>query len=386
MPISSSPEPTVPSCAPPSRVRCRVAATVKALLGLTLTAAALVWGLPRAVGASWSQIGGTIAGIPTWGLVALALLWAIGICSHTIMLAAAMPGLRHRQSLLMSQTGAAVANTLPLGGAAGTAVNFSMVRRWGFTGVDFARYAMVTNLWDTLFKLGLPVLAVTWLGATSPGENALFWTAMWSLLLLAAVVAGAGVLLRSDRLAHAAGHRAGRLAVRAGREVDPAAWARRAGEMRWDTAGLVARAWPRLTAGKVLYVVLQTALLGGCLLAVGASVDPAVVFAAYAAQQVLSLASLTPGAAGVVEVGMAGVLVALGVPAPAAAAGILVYRGFTFALEIPVGGSALVWWLVRGRHRAVSARPVPDSADVEPAPTHVTHPPYVLPTPAYAVD
>ena len=66
-------------------------------------------------------------------------------------------------------------------------------------------------------------------------------------------------------------------------------------DRRYDTASLVSTAWVRLTVGKVLYVALQTALLGGCLAAVGADVDPAVVFGAYAVQQVLSLASITPG-------------------------------------------------------------------------------------------
>ncbi|WP_157063192.1 lysylphosphatidylglycerol synthase transmembrane domain-containing protein [Luteipulveratus mongoliensis] len=387
MPISSAPEPTASLCPSGERVlRCRVLATIKALLGLGVTAGALIWGLPRAVGASWSQIGSIIVGIPMWQLFALAALWAIGILSHTIMLSAAMPGLRHRQALLVSQTGAAVANVLPVGGAAGTALNFSMIRRWGFTSFDFARYAMVTNLWDTLFKLGLPVVAVTWLGATAPGQGTLFWIALWSLVMFIAVVVGATVLLRSDRLAHSAGHRAGRVAVRFGRPVEPAAWARRAGEIRWDTAGLVSSAWIRLTTGKVLYVVLQTALLGACLAAVGANINPAVVFAAYAVQQVLSIASITPGAAGVVEVGMAGVLVALGLPAPEAAAGILLYRGFTFALEIPVGGTALVWWLVRGRHladarRASAPQPAAVAATRAPRPAHPAY--AATPRPTY---
>ena len=357
MPISSSPEPTAPSCpSGESVLRCRVLATVKAVVGLGLTAGALVWGLPRTVGVSWSEIGSMLAGIPSWQLVALALLWAVGIASHTIMLAAAMPGLRHRQSLLVSQTGAAVANTLPLGGAAGTALNFAMIRRWGFTSFDFARYAMVTNLWDTLFKLGLPVIAVSWLGVTASGPGSLSWIALWSMALLVGVVAGASALLRSDRLAHRAGRRLGLVVGRFRKDVDPAAWARRGGEVRHDTASLVSTAWVRLTVGKLLYVALQTALLGGCLAAVGADVDPAVVFGAYAVQQVLSLASITPGAAGVVEVGMAGVLVALGMNPAEAAAGILLYRGFTFALEIPVGGSALVWWMVRGRYLADAER------------------------------
>ena len=82
---------------------------------------------------------------------------------------------------------------------------------------------------------------------------------------------------------------------------------------------------------------------------VGVAVDPAIVFAAFAAERILTLAVLTPGAAGFVEVGMTGTLVALGVPAGPAAAGVLLYRGYTFLMEIPTGGAGMLWWWLHGR-------------------------------------
>lgn len=324
--------------------------TIKVTLGLVFTLFLLGIGLPRAVGASWSEIGAALAAIPVWQLAALAALWFLGRAVHTIMMSAAMPGLSHRRSLLVSVTGSSISNVLPCGGAAGTALNYAMVRRWGFSAAEFGRFAVITNLWDTLAKLALPALAVAWLGATASGGGPLLWFAGASLILLIVVVTATCFLLHSDVLAHRAGSAVGGLAVRLGRKsVEPAAWGRRAGQMRFDTASLVSTAWLRMTIGKLAHVAVQVMLLWLSLSAVGVSVDPAVVLAAYAVQQLLSLASITPGAAGVVEVGMAGVLVALGVPPAGAAAGILTYRGFTFLLDIPVGGACTAWWFLRGR-------------------------------------
>jgi uncharacterized membrane protein YbhN (UPF0104 family) len=65
--------------------------------------------------------------------------------------------------------------------------------------------------------------------------------------------------------------------------------------------------------------------------------------------RILTLIVLTPGGSGFTEAGTAAALVALGGSPAAVAAGVLLYRGFTFALEIPVGGLLLGGWLVRRR-------------------------------------
>jgi uncharacterized membrane protein YbhN (UPF0104 family) len=53
----------------------------------------------------------------------------------------------------------------------------------------------------------------------------------------------------------------------------------------------------------------------------------------------------------VVEVGTSAALVALGGNPAAVAAGLLLYRGFTYLLEIPVGGATLLVWLYTQRRR-----------------------------------
>lgn len=109
--------------------------------------------------------------------------------------------------------------------------------------------------------------------------------------------------------------------------------------------------WRQLTAGMAGYALLQATLLYACLTATGAGVPPAGVLAAFAVERVLTLVVLTPGAAGFTEAGAAGVLVALGGAPAAVGAGVLLYRGYVMALEIPVGGTWLGGWLLTQRWR-----------------------------------
>lgn len=326
---------------------------LKGVLSAALALGLLAIGLPRLAGAPWAEVGSAMSRVSPPQLLALGALWVLGLSVHTISLSAALPGLTHRRSLLLNLTGSFVSNLVPLGGAAGTVANYSMVRSWGFGRVEFARWALVTNLWDNAVKLALPTLAIGWLARTAVHDDGLAAVAAWSAAVLVALAAGAACLFASDRVAARAGAvvaGGARIFGRSGADL-PA----RAVALRRDTSGLVASTWGRLTMGKIAYAVLQAALCWASLRVVGVFVDPAVVFAAFAVERMLSLAVLTPGATGFVEVGMTGTLVALGVPAGPAAAGVLLYRGYTFLMEIPVGGAGMLWWWLR------SKRPAPDA-------------------------
>ena len=126
------------------------------------------------------------------------------------------------------------------------------------------------------------------------------------------MVLGVRALIRGEKGARALGRAADRLAGLAGKRPPAdggyAAWAVR---LRTDSAALIASSWARLTLGKAAYALLQAALLWLCLASLGTAPAPAVVFAAFALERLLSMAVITPGATGIVEVGMTGLLVAL---------------------------------------------------------------------------
>lgn len=301
--------------------------------GVVAGALLLVAIFPVASGAPWRSVATTVAAIPAASLLALVALWAVGLVAHTVTLAAALRGLSHRRALLLSLTGSAVANVLPLGGAAGIALNYRMASSWGFTPSGFASYTVVTNLWDVLAKLLLPVLVVPLLWTGLPVGAGLGHAITASVVALPLLGAVAAVLIAHPWAL-------GRLGARVER-------------VRALVADTVSTAWQRLTVGMALYTLLLFALLASSLAASGAGVPLSVVLLAFCAERIATLASLTPGGLGLVEVGLAGALMlAPGANSAGVAAGVLLYRALTFGLEIPVGGLLLAGWTWRQRATA----------------------------------
>lgn len=323
-------------------------ATVQAVVAILGGAVALWWALPRVTGQGWASIAVALHGVTLLQLAGLTLLWAAGLLVYSFVLTGALPGLSRRRALTLNLTGSAVSNVAPLGGAIGVATNLAMVRAWRFRPTTFATYAVVTNIWDVLGKMALPLVALTTLLAAGQVATPVLQIvaiagsgALLSLLVLAAV------LVRSERAASAVAS----AITQAAKRVLPARFAARlqglesaVASTRTGVAGVIAGAWPQLTMGMVGYLGLQFTLLWACLHVVGGVLPVAVVFAAFAVERLLTLAVLTPGGTGIAEAGTAGVLLAFGGDPLSVAAGVLLYRGFTFLLEIPVGGLWLGAW------------------------------------------
>ena len=315
--------------------------------------------LPRATGAQWHDIAHALSRPTAAQLAVLAVLWLAGLVVHTPSLTAALPGLSHRRALLLNLSGSFVSNLLPLGGAAGTVLNWRMARAWGFSPGAFSRWAVVTNLADTVVKLMLPGLVLCWLafGSSAPPRTVRTAAVVGSALLAVTVLVVA-LLARDDRPLRCAGRWADRAAARIRSvPVAPEGYGERAARFRSDSARLVRDGWGRMLGAKLAYAALQALLLWACLSVVGGPVAPVVVASAFVVERVLSMVVLTPGATGVVEVGMAGVLGALGAEPAAAAAGVLLYRGLVVGMEVPVGGLALLGWWAGQRRVAVGGAP-----------------------------
>jgi uncharacterized protein (TIRG00374 family) len=295
-------------------------------------------------------------------VLVLTVVWLAGLWIHTIALVAAMPGLSPSRAFYLNLTGSAASNVLPLGGAAGTALNYWSCRRWGFTRGAFVRWAIVTNVWDNALRLGLPSVALVWLVLVGdrPAPE-LLGLAATGLLVLAAFLALVAALLHgawSDRLL-------GRVAARLVPAVDgtsarPQGWVDDLAELRRTTRELLRRSAARVAGGKVGYAVAQAWLLWLCLAAVGVEAPVVAVVAAFSVERLASLAVITPGGSGLAEVGAVGVLVGFGVPGAQAAAAVLLYRAFIFLVEIPAGMLLLAASLLLGHGREAARAAGPD--------------------------
>ncbi|TWD84613.1 uncharacterized protein (TIRG00374 family) [Kribbella amoyensis] len=316
------------------RTRTRRRRVVTSVLTGVLSAA-LVAFLPRAVGATWSQVGGVLGRVSVGSLLLLAVVWIAGLWAHSYVLAASLPGLSKRRGLTLSLTGSAVANVLPLGGAAGTALNFAMVRRWGFSSAAFAGFIAVTTLLNVGSKLGVVALA---LGLVPILHSASAFASAGLLLAPVPVAVGLSVWILADE----------RVAVMVGGILDRVIRRTRLREqlpaLRRSILHLMEAGWRTMSAGMIAYVALQLALLWLCFQVLHVPLALPVLFTALAVERLLTLVPITPGSAGVVEVGTTAALVALGGDPAGVTAGLLLFRGFTYLMEIPVGGVTLAAW------------------------------------------
>ncbi|MEW9533587.1 lysylphosphatidylglycerol synthase domain-containing protein [Microbispora sp. NPDC049125] len=344
-------------------------------------AVALVIYLPQIVRAltgatvSWHEIGLQFSGLG-WGTIALmTALWLASLWAYTFVMTSALPGLTHLQALTLNAAGSAVSNLLPFGGAAGVAVTFGMTRGWGFANRPIVAYTLVTGIWNSLFRFILPAVGILGLliagRATDPTVAKAGWAGAGSILVLVAVVAAA---LYWDRAALLLGRTLDALVRLAPARLRPAEHAASAAieRLRQDTAEIIHRRWPGLSLGMVGFLVLQCLIMACCLVATGSYPGPAETVAVFALSRVLTTALVTPSGAGIMEGGVATLLIgAFGQPASGATAAAVLFGFWTYTIEIPWGGLALGGWaLLRrrdARAMAASAPPRPESPPPPPS-------------------
>jgi putative heme transporter len=225
-----------------------------------------------------------------------------------------------------------------------------MYSSWGVPGPDIARAVVVTGVWNTFVKLGMPVVALAILAVTGEAGAGLVTAAFAGVVVLAMAVAVFALMLHSDALARRVGHVLTVVATRVLRLVrrGPVAdWGSAAVRFRRDTIGLLRREWLPLTVTTLishvsLYVVLLVALRD-----VGVSeqeVSWAEVLGAFAFVRLLTALPITPGGVGVVELGLTAALVVAGGDQAQVVAGVLVFRGLTYLVPVPFGALTYVMW------------------------------------------
>ena len=289
-------------------------------------AGAGVWTATHGVaGVAWRDVVDAVRQVTVWHLLLMALLWFAGLVVYSTVLAGAMPGLGPRRGLLMNLTGSAVANVMPLGGAVATGLNWRMARRWGHSNGDFVSFCVVTNALDVVTKLLLPLVAVAVLLTRSVHVPAPVWVGVAGCGVALCIIAiGQLVLLRTAN--------------------SEKSRRRRLHETARQIRDVLVTRWRLLLPGSIGYVVAQVALLFLCLESVGLRPMLGTIVMAAAIERVSTLVPLTPGGTGFAELGTIAWLVASGLDPVQVVAGVILYRTFLFAMEIPVGGVLLGWW------------------------------------------
>lgn len=329
----------------PSNAREIAWRVVQALLSLGLAAGLLVWFLPRITHTTWSEIWGTVTGIGWLTFFGLLAMMFTGLYCYTFTLMGSLPGLTHGRALMSNLAGSGISNTLPAGGAFGTALNYAMWRSWGFTHTQITSSVIVTTVWNVLARALLPVFAALILLPFPEKLPAAMWTGAIAGGVGGVIAVGALVaILLSKSSAARIGELGNRILhkLRPHSRIDAEKAALR---LRAQMIDIVSDRWGHLTLGLAGFFGVYFLLFAACLRVAGVDVSWRMMFAAFAVGRLLTAIPLTPGGLGVAEAGSAAVLVAMGAaPAPTGAA-VTLFALYSHLLEIPAGAIAAGLWI-----------------------------------------
>jgi putative heme transporter len=296
-----------------------------------------VWAEIRAM--TWLELTILLV-IALWNLLTYVFVW----------MTVTTPRLSFGRGMLMTQSTTAVSNTVPGGAAIGIGMTYSMMGQWGYSRSRTTTAVLVSGVWNSFIKLGLPVFALAVVALQGRVSSARVIAALIGLAGLAAAVFVFGAMLHSEETARRVGIRAGRIASRLlalVRRPPVSGWEIATVKFRARTVDLLQHGWVPITVASLLshlslYLVLLVALRQ-----VGVSdaeVSWAEVLAVFAFARLATAIPFTPGGAGVVEAVLIGGLVAAGGEADQVTAAVLVYRALTWALPILVGIVCYAWW------------------------------------------
>jgi uncharacterized protein (TIRG00374 family) len=277
------------------------------------------------------------------------------------------PQLPFGRAMVMTQSTTAVANTVPGGSAIGIGMTYSMLGSWGYSRSKSTTAVLVSGVWNTFIKLGMPVLALALLLLQGGAGGGRVFSALAGIAALVAAIVVFALILRSEEGARRFGLLAGRVASRVlglVRRPPVHGWELATVKFRARTIDLVEHRWVAITVTSLvshlsLYLVLLVALRD-----VGVSnaeVGWAEVLATFAFARLATAIPFTPGGIGFVEAVLITGLTAAGGDRDQVTAAVLVYRALTWGLPIAVGIFTYLWW----RRQTFAARA---AAAASPAP------------------
>jgi uncharacterized membrane protein YbhN (UPF0104 family) len=294
-----------------------------------------------------------------WGVIR-SLTWEQGLLLAAAVLAnlatyappymAALPGLDYWRGSLITTSSTASTYIAPGGAAVGVGVSFAMLRGWGFAGQRVALAVTLTGVWNQLFMLGAPAVALGLLTAQGEKNAALQTTAAIGLAIFVLATAGFIAALARDNLARWLGDHAARAASWALGVIrrKPVTWD---GEslvrFRRQAIGLLGRRWLPLTLATLAGQLTVFLVLVVCLREVGVGphqVTLTEAFAGWTLVRLLGSLPITPGGIGIVELGLTGALVGFGGSNDRVVAAVLLYRALTIVPTLVLGVIGAALW------------------------------------------
>jgi uncharacterized protein (TIRG00374 family) len=327
------------------------------------------WVLLANVG-NLEEVGQALGSVSAGSAALLLGLFLVTQSFVAAQLAITIPGLGMRRAAVAVEGAAAVSNTVP--GPSGTATRLAMLRSWGYLTDDFARSWLFTSSLTNLVVLVMPVVAVVIAAAQWDLSAGVVILAVIGLVVSIVGVILVWLMLRSEAFSLRVGALTGRV-VRWARGIAH----RRPSEKDFAEAAVrfrdgLTETWTH-SGGRLVAAVLAVYLLNGLMLGVSmraVGLDAAVLpigasAVVYAFVRLATIVNFTPGGVGVVEALYTAAFVAVAPDANQSVivAGVILFRGVTYAGPIVLGVAALlIWRLRRSWRRAPVPEPVASAA------------------------
>jgi uncharacterized protein (TIRG00374 family) len=322
-------------------------------VSIALVAAVFVFVLPRI--ADYRTVWATVKDL-TWQQISLlVLVTLLNLATFAPPFMVALPGLGFLRALTVTLGSTASTYVAPGGAAVGTALSVAMLRAWRFGAQAIALAVTLVGVWNQLFMLGAPAVALTMLTVSGGHDPLLQTVALIGLCVFAIAVAGFAAALSGPEIARAIGDVAARLATWAKSKLHrgPVTWTGHSlVRFRHGAIGLLRRRWWLLTLATTAGQLTVFLVLLACLRTLGVSsaqVTLVEAFAAWTLVRLLGSLPLTPGGIGIVELGLTGALIGFGGANAPVVASVLVYRFLTIVPTLILGTIAGATWRLHRR-------------------------------------
>jgi len=341
--------------------RDRPRSILRKIIGGTLSYGVIVlvfWSLHAKV-SSASSAGMELAPITAAQILVIVVLGVLNICTNLPPLLLTLPGLRFREAFVTNTASAALSNTVPEGGAVATGLNFAMLRSWGFTLDRITSSFLTTGIWTNLCRYSILAAGLVVLAATESVAAYVPLVALALAVIMALAIALLVLALHRESFAQHIGALIGwvlRPVMRLLRKPAIDDMDERVDSFRELVADTVGSRWRALTATMVLSQLTAFVILGVSLRMQGideSTISWSRIIVAWGAMSLASLIVPTPGGLGVAEATLFAIL-SPSVPEnlyPNVVSAILLFRGATWFLPIPIGSGSYLFWRKTTRWR-----------------------------------
>lgn len=309
--------------------------------------------------ASYKDAWSSIQEMSTASLLLFSLATIANIVIYVFPYQAALPGIPYNQAFIVRQTSFMISNAVPLGGAVGLGVQYSMLAGYGFGPAVATSAIGVTSVWNLLVTLALPTLGLIALVLTGEATSGAVVGAVLSTVALGVIVGGLALILRSEAWANRIGGWGDNLVAKLRRGSEPGSVTAGVIRFRDQTVDVVSHRWIRLTVANFAQQLAQFSVLAVAVYGLGGKatgVNLLEVFAAFSLARLAGFIPITPGGLGTVDAALVGLLAAFGMSESEALAANLLWRAATFVPQVVLGVvTFLIWRVQAGRgHKAES--------------------------------